>query len=44
MMIMIISDNDDDDHRHYGRNSDGRGGYCDHQQGNHDYRDHADLE
>ena len=40
-MIMIISDNDDDDHRHYGRNSDG---YCEHQQGNHDYRDHADLE
>ena len=43
-MIMIISDNDDDDHRHYGRNSDGRGGYYNHQQGNHDYRDHADLE
>ena len=43
MMIMIIGYNDDDDHRHRGGNCDGRG-VCDHQQDNHDYRDHADLE
>ena len=30
-MIMIIGDNDDDDLRHCGGNSDGRGGKCDHQ-------------
>ena len=43
-MIMFIGYNDHDDHRHCGGNSDGCGGYCDHQQANHDYRDHADLE